>query len=314
MIRFGPAGWTYRDWYGRVYPRPAPKGFDPLTYLARFVSMVEINSSFYRAPTPATCAAWRDRVAGFPDFRFTAKLSQRFTHRRSPWTSDQVDEVRAGFDVLHQAGLLGAVLVQFPWSFRLTAPNRHWLEKLSAAFRAYPLVLEVRHSSWGEQHVLAELTAMGVGIANIDQPPLPNFLTPTAQATSSVGYVRFHGRNAAPWVRGKLPVTASIDNPLDGAAAGSAGKYDYLYTASELESWAARIQAIAALPSVNDVYVVANNTHGGKAMANLMQLQAMVTGRPAIAPPQLMTVYADVLRGHVQDAAETMTRSIVSPT
>ncbi|HEX9291115.1 MAG TPA: DUF72 domain-containing protein, partial [Anaeromyxobacteraceae bacterium] len=48
MIRFGPAGWDYPDWRGAVYPKPAPRGFDPLAYLARWFETVEVNSTFYR--------------------------------------------------------------------------------------------------------------------------------------------------------------------------------------------------------------------------------------------------------------------------
>jgi uncharacterized protein YecE (DUF72 family) len=48
MIRFGPAGWSYKDWAGIVYPSPAPKGFDPLEYIAGYFDTIEVNSTFYR--------------------------------------------------------------------------------------------------------------------------------------------------------------------------------------------------------------------------------------------------------------------------
>lgn len=46
MIRIGPAGWKYKDWEGVVYPNPAPRGFDPLAYIAEYFTTVEINSSY----------------------------------------------------------------------------------------------------------------------------------------------------------------------------------------------------------------------------------------------------------------------------
>ena len=46
------------------------------------------------------------------------------------------------------SGKLGAVLLQFPWSFRRTDENREWLNDVVTEFADYPLVLEVRHSSW----------------------------------------------------------------------------------------------------------------------------------------------------------------------
>src|SRR5918996_3256205 len=79
-IRIGPAGWSYPDWKGQVYPKPQPRGFDPLAYLAQFFDAVEINSTFYRIPDAKTTERWVARVAEHPDFRFTAKLWQGFTH------------------------------------------------------------------------------------------------------------------------------------------------------------------------------------------------------------------------------------------
>ena len=131
MIRFGTAGWLYKDWEGIVYPKPRPKGFDPLEFLAGFFNTVEINSTFYHPAKAATAEKWIERVADYPDFRFTAKLWKRFTHERaSAWTRAEVREVRAGFDKLNDSGRLGAVLLQFPWSFRRTEENREWLAML----------------------------------------------------------------------------------------------------------------------------------------------------------------------------------------
>ena len=53
-VRFGPAGWMYKDWEGIVYPKPKPPHFDQLAYIADFFDMVEINSSFYGPPAPKT--------------------------------------------------------------------------------------------------------------------------------------------------------------------------------------------------------------------------------------------------------------------
>ncbi|HET9751613.1 MAG TPA: DUF72 domain-containing protein, partial [Myxococcales bacterium] len=83
MIRFGPAGWDYPDWAGKVYPKPRPRGFDPLRFIAGYFQTVEINSTFYRPPSPAVARAWSERVQERPDFRFTAKLWRRFTHERT---------------------------------------------------------------------------------------------------------------------------------------------------------------------------------------------------------------------------------------
>ena len=146
MIHFGPAGWMYKDWEGIVYPKPKPKGFDPLEYLARYFNTIEINSTFYGSPLPSTADKWVARVGDSPDFRFTAKLWKRFTHeRKSAWTRTEVKEACVPMDRMHRAGKLGALLLQFPWSFRRTDENREWLDDVTRAFRQFPLVLEVRH-------------------------------------------------------------------------------------------------------------------------------------------------------------------------
>jgi uncharacterized protein YecE (DUF72 family) len=304
MIRFAPAGWDYPDWYGKVYPLPKPKGFDPLVYLSQFVSAIEINSTFYRPPSPKTCASWRDRVAGRPDFRFTAKLSQRFTHERgTAWTTAEVDEVRAGFDVLQQAGLLGAVLLQFPWSYRNSDENREWLRDLLTAFQMYRLVVEVRHASWNAGDVYAELAERGVGIANIDQPLFRNSLKPAALATSSVGYVRVHGRNFLDWFRPPQRAEPEAAPDRKAVLASRDAKFNYLYSLDELTPWVERIKTVAALPPVADLFVVTNNHYEGQAVANLIQLQALVTGVPVIAPPPITVSYADAVRGFVRTDA-----------
>jgi uncharacterized protein YecE (DUF72 family) len=154
MIRVGPAGWSYKDWEGFMYPeRPGPK-FDPLAYLARFFDTIEINSSFYRPPSASTAKSWARRVAHNPGFKFTAKLYRTFTHERGTDTQKDDVDFRNGIDPLSDAGRLGALLLQFPWSFKNTQENREHLASLIERFRMYPLVAEVRHGSWNRPEVL----------------------------------------------------------------------------------------------------------------------------------------------------------------
>ncbi len=194
MIRIGTAGWEYRDWNGIVYPKPRPRGFDPLSYLAGFFDLVEINSSFYGPPQPSTSRGWLARVADHPDFRFTAKLWKGFTHERNPTASDE-KLFKQGIQPLVDAGRLGALLIQFPWSFKNEPENRNYVWQLQNRFPNYPLVLEVRHSSWIEPQVLDTLAELGVGLCNIDQPLFHRSVKPTAHSTSGIGYVRLHGRS-----------------------------------------------------------------------------------------------------------------------
>ncbi len=280
MIRIGPAGWDYPDWKGAVYPKPAPRGFDPLQYLSRWFDTVEVNSTFYHPQRPEVAHAWCERVEARASFRFTAKLWRRLTHEREAYGADDVAAARAVLDALHERRRLGAVLMQFPWSFRRDAAALEWLRDLVSALTGLPLVLEVRHASWNVPETYAELAERGVGFVNLDQPLFRGSMRPSAVATAPVGYVRVHGRNYRDWFREK---------------AGRDARYDYLYAADELEPWARRTRAIAELPRVEDVYVVTNNHFEGKALANATMLQAMVEGRRVDAPPALAARYGEAL-------------------
>jgi uncharacterized protein YecE (DUF72 family) len=187
-----------------------------------------------------------------------------------------------------ESGRLGAVLIQFPWSFRRTDENREWLDDLTRTFGHYPLVLEVRHATWNTPGFFEALTERGIGFVNIDQPLFKNSIKPTAHATSAVGYVRVHGRNYQDWFREK---------------AGRDERYDYLYTPDELKPWAERTREIAAEPQTEDVFVVTNNHYRGKAVTNALQLQSMVEGRKVPAPPPLFNEYGEVLDPYAEPAA-----------
>jgi uncharacterized protein YecE (DUF72 family) len=280
VIRFGPAGWDYEDWAGVVYPRPRPRGFHPLAWLASYFDVVEVNSTFYR-PQPAEVArAWLDRAAPFPRFRFTAKVWRRLTHERAAYGAAEVAEARAALDVLHGAGRLGAALLQFPWSFKRAPASEEWLRDLFRALEGLPLALEVRHESWNVPEVFAELAERGVGFVNVDQPLFARSIAPSARATSRVGYVRVHGRNYRDWFR---------------RGAGRDARYDYLYTADELAPWADRVKEVAAEPRCAEVYVVTNNHFEGKAVANAAMLASLVEARRVPAPPPLVARYRELL-------------------
>jgi len=163
------AGRVYKDWNGTVYPEPNPRGFDPLAYVAKFFNTVEINSSFYGPPRAETAKRWVESIKSNFDFRFTAKLFQSFTHSRKSVPLDEKD-FKDGIAPLMEAGRLGVLLMQFPWSFKNEAESRTYVVELARRFREYPLVLEVRHSSWMVEEILDLLPELGVGICNIDQP------------------------------------------------------------------------------------------------------------------------------------------------
>ncbi len=290
MIRVGIAGWDYRDWRGVVYPDPAPRGFDPLGLLASHFDAVEVNSTFYRPMAAEVARAWCRRVAGNPDFRFTAKLWRRFTHERdTAFTAEEVRWAREAPDALAGEGRLGAVLIQFPWSFKREEATREWLADVARAMKGLPLVLEVRHASWNVPELYQGLAEQGIGFVNVDQPLFRDSLKPSAVATARVGYVRIHGRNWRDWFRQE----ATRDE-----------RYDYLYSAAELEPWAERARALEAEGLAREIYVVTNNHFRGQEVANAAMLRSMIERRRVRVPPALLARYGEVLAPYAEAAEE----------
>jgi uncharacterized protein YecE (DUF72 family) len=276
-IRVGPAGWSYKDWNGIVYPAKPGSKFDPLSYVANFFDTIEINSSFYRPPAASSSKSWARRVAHNPNFKFTAKLYQRFTHDRGEATDDDEKAFRGGIDPLAEAGKLGALLLQFPWSFKNTESENDYLSRLLDRFKDYPLVVEVRHASWNEPAVYQSFERRGVGFCNIDQPLFKRSIKPSAQTTSRVGYIRLHGRNYENWFR----ETAA---PHD--------RYDYLYSMDELEPWVDKIKKVAR--NAEETYVVTNNHFRGKAVVNALEIKALLKGEEVPGPALLIEEYPRV--------------------
>jgi uncharacterized protein YecE (DUF72 family) len=275
LLRVGPAGWSYSDWAGYVYPYRRPKGFHETTYLAEFFDLIEINNSFYQPMRPDHAALWLERVAANPAFVFTAKLWQKFTHDPSPTREDERD-VRLGFDVLRKANKLGAVLVQFPFSFHRTPEAIAYLAAILSRFSDYPQVVELRHSSWKTPDTLALLSDHQAGFCNIDQPIIGRSLEPSAYATSQIGYVRLHGRRYDTWFS-DTPTTPPHQ------------RYNYLYSAEELDPWIARIRTISE--HTRDTFVVTNNHYQGKAVVNALQLLSLLKHAKVKVPEALRQHY-----------------------
>jgi uncharacterized protein YecE (DUF72 family) len=257
-VYVGTAGWSYKDWDGVVYPAQIKKSQHPVEYLAHYIDVLEINTSFYGHIKPEWGKLWcRMARNANPEFQFTAKLNKAFTH--SPVaavqstsaetiraTAEDEQLAKAGLESIAVEGMLGAVLAQFPISFKNTYDNREYLDSVIEKFKAFPLVIEVRHNSWTNEGTLRHFAKKRVAFCNIDQPVLGNAVTPSEHVTAPVGYVRLHGRNYEQWF--------DSDSSKD--------RYNYLYTAPELRTWKTRIDAIAE--KAEKTFVIANNHFGGK--------------------------------------------------
>ena len=271
----GTAGWSYEDWEGLVYPEVKGRGFHPLSYLASLIDLVEINSTFYRPASVSMAYSWLRRVQSYPDFLFTAKLLQAFTHQRENISAQPVDEFKRGLAPLAASGRLAAILIQFPWSFINSEENREYLEKLLSLFSEFPLALEVRHSSWDRPEFYNFLKEKRVAFCNIDQPIFHHSIKPSAIVTNpDFSYVRLHGRNYQDWFR---------------EDAGRDDRYNYLYSKDELEDWVGRIKKLAE--GSDHVFVITNNHYRGQALANALQIKNMLTGEKFNVPATLLEKY-----------------------
>jgi uncharacterized protein YecE (DUF72 family) len=288
QLRIGTAGWAYKDWEGVFYPpQLTRKKIHPLEYLAHFFDLVEINTSFYGHIKPELAKLWVRKVGCNPNFMFTAKLHRSFTHSplavMEPTSAASIrpndeDEAKAreGLDALASEGKLGALLIQFPVSFKNTSLNREYLEMLLRQFIEYPRVVEVRHDSWDNPETLALFARGDVAFCNIDQPVIGQSLAPTEYVTSRLGYVRLHGRNYKDWF--------NSDDRND--------RYNYLYSESELGGWKDKIETVAE--KAQATYVVTNNHYQGRAGVNALELKSLLSGKRVKAPPELLENYPDL--------------------
>jgi uncharacterized protein YecE (DUF72 family) len=288
-ILIGTAGWSYKDWDGVFYPPGMQhRKQHALEYLAQCFDVVEINTSFYGHIKPELAKLWSRKVEAVnPKFMFTAKLHRSFTHsplsEMEPTSAVSIkpndeDErlAREGLDALASTGKLGALLIQFPVSFKNTALNREYVDTLLRQFIEFPRVLEVRHSTWDNPETVASFAQKNVAFCNIDQPLIGRSLEATEHVTSPVGYVRLHGRNYDQWFE----------------AENRKERYNYLYKESELAVWKDKIERIAEKAEVT--YVVANNHNLGKAGVNALELKHMLSGKRVKAPEVLIQHYPEL--------------------
>jgi len=277
MARYfiGTAGWSYKDWEGIVYPEKKPQSFHALIFLAQYINIIEINSTFYRPPVIRISLSWIKKVENFPDFLFSIKLHQVFTHQRKGFTQKDVDNFKLGIEPLRAKNRLASILIQFPWSFINTVAHNEYLISLFNFFSDYPLALEVRHSSWDKLDFYKHLSEYNVCFCNIDQPIFRNSIKPSSVATNpQFSYVRLHGRNYKNWFKDD---------------AGRDERYNYLYTKEELEDWIKRIKDLGRQSS--KVFVITNNHYRGQALANALQIKNMITNEKLEIPYLLLDQY-----------------------
>jgi uncharacterized protein YecE (DUF72 family) len=246
--------------------------------VARYVDTIEINTSFYRPVSPHVAESWLSRTADLPDFRFTAKAHRSMTHEPGTGSEEAAMLTLPGLRPLLDAGRLGALLLQFPQSFHCTRAALERLDRALPHLEHWPVAIEVRHGSWASAKAVEWFRSRDLGWCAVDQPRIGDItLGVLPRVTSSLGYVRLHGRNAADWFR---------------PGAGRDARYDYLYSAGQLRELESPLRAMA--DATENLFVVQNNHFRGKALVNALQMKGLLLdGKPA-APQELVVAYPDL--------------------
>ena len=259
----GTGGFSNEDWVGLFYP-PELKKTEWLEFYSRHFNAVEVNSTFYAVPAQKTFASMLERSLG--RLMFCVKLHRSFTHDLGKPEMADADAARRflfTIDPVRQAGKLGPLLAQFPYSFKNSQPSRTHLAQLVEWFNVgrsdgVQLAVEFRHQSWDKEPVYQYLADLGVHAVSVDLPRLEGLPASTVRASnakSGLIYARMHGRNAGNWFDGK----------------DAAERHDYQYTSGELEPWVAAIQR--AHPQ--SAYVFFQNTTRGQGLTNAREFRAL---------------------------------------
>lgn len=318
-LRIGTSGWSYPTgegaWNGIFYPPHAKstrsgKGkFDELAYYAERFDTVEINSTFYRTPAVNVTKSWAARTP--KDFEFSLKLYQKFTHpkmfkeaalKRAPGAEGRelealatihqsdVDAFKRAMDPLASAGKLGALLAQFPPSFKADTRSLDYLNWLLHEFKDHRVAVELRHRTWSDEleTTLKLLNGTKAALVQIDEPKFrvsirQNFLP----NVKGFYYMRLHGRNAQQWWKHEK----------------SEDRYNYLYSGEELDEFVGVADAVRTL--VKKMYLYTNNHFAGKAVANAVMLKERL-GLPVEGdyPDEFLERYPET-RGIVRPASES---------
>jgi len=233
----GTSGWHYDHWRSRFYPEKLTKP-KWLEFYATNFTTVELNNSFYRLPSEAAFATWRDSSPA--NFTFAVKVSRFITHiKRLRDTEEAVEKFISRAQILGEK--LGPLLYQLP-------PNMHRNdERLESFLSILPQgmkhVFEFRHQSWLEEPVFNILHKYNIGLCVFNMPSLSCPLV----ATADFAYVRFHG---------------------------STGLYWSCYSDEELTDWAKRLVDLAV--NLKAVYIYFNNDAEAFAVRNAMTLRGYI--------------------------------------
>jgi uncharacterized protein YecE (DUF72 family) len=249
-ILIGTSGYYYHEWVGAVYPE-GTKQKDYLPLYSGLFPTVELNFSYHQMPKAQNLAKM---LTDSGNLTFSIKAHRTLTHEINPslWEGEAKTYLQE-IEPMLGAGRLEAVLFQFPYSFHYTDDNRRYLDKLLKKFKGVSVAVEFRTADWCTGKVIEGMKKREVPLVSLDLPDLPKLPPSMDVVTAPLSYIRLHGRNKEAW-------WGNDEHE----------RYNYLYTDSEVEAWAARIERIAQQSKRIVVYF--NNHPFGKAARNAQTL------------------------------------------
>jgi len=197
LLNVGTSSFTASGWERSFYPT-GTKPTDFLRYYATRFNTVEIDSTFYGIPAPATVQGWGSKTPN--DFIVAAKVPQIITHEKLLIDCDnEFNDFISVMDLLGEK--LGPLLFQFGYFNRQTffgvndflARLRPFLKKLPAGHR---FALEIRNKSWLVPQFFETLRKHNVALALIDQEWMPRpaqWFETFDPITADFTYVRWLG-------------------------------------------------------------------------------------------------------------------------
>ena len=184
-LKIGCSGWSYQDWVGPFYPKNAQPG-DYLKLYSSVFNAVEIDSTYYRTPSPLMVSNWRKVTP--EGFVFTAKFPKKITHEQKLRDSAaQLERFYRSMSELREK--LGALVIQLPPSFNYNKDKEALELFLVQIDGKYRHVIEFRNKSWFKPDIYKLLTDHNVALAWSEN----QYASTPTEATSDIAYLRMVG-------------------------------------------------------------------------------------------------------------------------
>ncbi len=268
--------WDLEPFDKYFYPPKPKKGFRKLQYYSQFFDSVEVNATFYNASfTPAHAKRWLADVAENQEFVFTVKLYRGFTHTFNARGED-VKVIHNFLGPLEEAGKLGGLLLQFPYSFTNIKERRIYLVQLSKVLQPHRLFIEVRHKSWNPDPsglMYNFFQENKLHLVNVDLPQIGRHMPLTALACDGYAYFRMMGRNGVNW-----------RHPERG------DRYLYHYSDEELRHLLSLMEYVKA--TAHTTFVVFHNDPEANSLVNGFRLRHLLLhGQRVLMPQNMIKVF-----------------------